>query len=117
MGKKKVTLGIVAGVAALAVVGIILKRKGYLENLGEKADNFGGDLKDKLAKLKQGAQDKFDELKQKGEDLAHSAHDKFDQAKDKMSQNNSTSEDIAGNNLGTAGAGKSKTTGTNPATV
>ena len=55
MSNKKLILGIAAGVAALAVVGIILKRKGYLDGVIEKAEEFGSDIADKYSNVKESA--------------------------------------------------------------
>jgi hypothetical protein len=68
MSNKKLILGIAAGVAALAVVGVIAKRRGYLDNIS--TGEFGSDLKDKLAAVKENARKKFDDVVSKGTDLA-----------------------------------------------
>lgn len=70
MSNKKLILGIAAGAAALAVVGVILKRKGYLDNISERADEFGAKLTDKFGTLKESAKKKFDDVVHKGEELA-----------------------------------------------
>lgn len=70
MSNKKLILGIAAGVAALAVVGVICKRKGYFDGFSEKADEFGSSLKDKFAGIKESAKGRFDEVLQKGTELA-----------------------------------------------
>lgn len=62
MSNKKLILGVAAGVAALAVVGVICKRKGYFDGLSEKADEFGSNLKDKFNNLKDAAKKKYDEV-------------------------------------------------------
>ncbi|GGB65554.1 hypothetical protein GCM10007424_01850 [Flavobacterium suaedae] len=73
MSNKKLILGIAAGVAAMAAVGIVLKRKGYLDGVSEKADELGHDLKDKFNNVKESAKKRFNEVVQKGEDLASKA--------------------------------------------
>jgi len=60
MSNKKLILGVAAGVAALAVVGVIAKRRGYLDNLSNS--EFGTSLKDKLSSVKETARKKFDEV-------------------------------------------------------
>lgn len=70
MSNKKVIIGVAAGVAALAVTALILKRKGYLDGLSEKAEEFGERIKDKYASIKETAGKKFDEAVQKGEEIA-----------------------------------------------
>ncbi|KGO83598.1 MULTISPECIES: hypothetical protein [Flavobacterium] len=70
MSNKKLVLGIAAGVAALAVVGVICKRKGYLDGACEKAESLGKDLKDKYNNVKDSARKKFDEVVHKGGEIA-----------------------------------------------
>lgn len=73
MSNKKLIIGIAAGVAALAVVGIILKRKGYLDGVISKAEELGSDLADKYNTVKESAKKKFDEVVQKGGEIASQA--------------------------------------------
>ncbi len=70
MSNKKMILGIAAGVAALAVVGIILKRRGHLDGIISKAEEFGSDIADKYSNIKETARRKFDEVVEKGGDIA-----------------------------------------------
>ncbi|AXG74735.1 hypothetical protein DVK85_11035 [Flavobacterium arcticum] len=70
MSNKKVVVGVAAGVAALAVVGLLLKRKGHLDGLSEKVDDLSHDLKDRFKNVKESAKRKFDEVVKKGEDIA-----------------------------------------------
>ncbi|RYJ45099.1 hypothetical protein [Flavobacterium beibuense] len=70
MSNKKVVLGIAAGVAALAVVGVMLKRKGYLDGACEKAEELGKDLRNKYKDVKESARKKFDEMVYKGGEIA-----------------------------------------------
>jgi len=63
-------LGIAAGVAALAVVGIILKRRGHLDGIIAKAEELGGDIADKYSNIKDSAKKKFDEVVEKGGEIA-----------------------------------------------
>ena len=70
MSNTKVIVGIAAGVAALAVVGLILKRRGHLDGLTEKVDDLSRNLKDRFKSVKESARNKFDETVQKGEDIA-----------------------------------------------
>lgn len=70
MTNTKMILGIAAGVAALAVVGIILKRRGHLDGIISKAEEFGGDLADKYSNIKESARKKFDEVVEKGGEIA-----------------------------------------------
>ena len=73
MSNKKLILGIAAGVAALAVVGVILKWRGYLDGMMDKAGELGDGLADKYQNMKEKARQKFDEVVQKGAEIA----DKF----------------------------------------
>ena len=70
MSNKKLVLGVAAGVAALAVVGVICKRKGYLDGVCDKAEDLGRDIKDKYKNVKESARKKFDEVVQKGGEIA-----------------------------------------------
>ena len=70
MSNKKLIIGIAAGVAALAVVGVILKRKGYLDGVIDKAGEFGDGLADKYHDIKDKARQKFDEVVHKGGEIA-----------------------------------------------
>ncbi|MCO6149370.1 hypothetical protein [Flavobacterium sp. NRK1] len=79
MSNKKVILGVAAGVAALAVVGIILKRRGHLDGIISKAEEFGSDIADKYSNIKESARKKFDEVVEKGGEIA-----------DKMKSHNET---------------------------
>lgn len=80
MNNKKVIIGVAAGVAALAVAAIILKRKGYLDGLTEKAEELGGKIKDKYASFKETAGKKLDEAVQKGTEIADKMHSKAEAA-------------------------------------
>lgn len=70
MSNKKLILGVAAGVAALAVVGIILKRKGHLDGIISKAEELGSGLADKYSNIKESARKKFDEVVEKGGEIA-----------------------------------------------
>lgn len=104
MSNKKLVLGIAAGVAALAVVGVICKRKGYFDNFGERAEEFGSGLKDKFADIKDSAKSKFDELVQKGGDIA-----------DKVSNHAGDAADTA--SKAASSIKNTGNTGSNPATT
>jgi len=70
MSNKKLILGIAAGAAALAVVAVVLKRKGYLDGVIEKAEGFGGEIADKYQSVKETARKKYDEVLHKGGEIA-----------------------------------------------
>jgi hypothetical protein len=70
MSNKKLIIGIAAGVAALAVIGIIAKRKGYLDGVMDKAEELGSDIKDKFNTAKEAARKKYDEVMHKGGEIA-----------------------------------------------
>lgn len=73
MSNKNLVLGVAAGVAALAVAGIVCKRKGYFENFSAKTGNLTSDLKDKYKNVKESARRKFDEVVKKGGEIAQDA--------------------------------------------
>lgn len=81
MSNKKVILGIAAGVAALAVVGIILKRRGHLDGIISKAEELGSDIADKYSNIKESARKKFDEVVEKGGEIADKLKTEANQAK------------------------------------
>lgn len=111
MSNKKLILGVAAGVAALAVVGVICKRKGYFDNMS--ANGLGSDLKDKLSSVKESARRKFDEVVQKGGDIA-------DKLTGHGTDNNATANTGAksGNSgRATTGAGNASSGNINPATT
>lgn len=83
MSNKKLILGIAAGVAALAVVGVIAKRRGYLDGAFEKAEEFGGEIADRFNNVKETARKKFDEVVHKGGELADKATSEGENAIDK----------------------------------
>lgn len=70
MSNKNLVLGVAAGVAALAVAGVVCKRKGYFDNFSEKTGNLTSDLKDKYRNVKESARRKFDEVVKKGGEIA-----------------------------------------------
>ena len=76
MSNKKLILGVAAGVAALAVVGVICKRRGYFDGLEERAEELGSNLKDKFGSLKETAKKKFDEVTKHGENAIAETADK-----------------------------------------
>jgi hypothetical protein len=73
MSNKKLIVGIAAGVAALAVVGVICKRKGYFDGIIDRAGEFGEEFADKYQSVKETARKKIDEVVQKGGELADKA--------------------------------------------
>lgn len=73
MSNKKVILGVAAGVAALAITAIILKRKGYLDGVAEKATDFGKKIKDKYRDTKDDAHKRIDEIVSKSNQIADKA--------------------------------------------
>jgi hypothetical protein len=82
MSNTKMILGIAAGVAALAVVGIILKKRGHLDGIISKAEEFSGDLADKYSNIKESARKKFDEVVEKGGEIADKITSHTDKAAD-----------------------------------
>lgn len=73
MSNTKVVAGVAAGVAALAVVGIVLKKKGHLDGLSAKADELGSDIKERFISVKESARKRFDEIAQKGRETTEVA--------------------------------------------
>ncbi len=73
MSNKKVIIGVAAGVAALAVTAIILKRKGYLDGIADKATDFGKKLKNRYNDTKEDAHKKIDDIVSKSNQIADKA--------------------------------------------
>jgi gas vesicle protein len=65
MSNKKLIIGIAAGVAALAVIAVIAKRKGYLDGVIDKAEEFGEDIKERYNSVKETAKKKYEEIADK----------------------------------------------------
>jgi len=63
MSNKKLILGIAAGA-------VVLKRKGYLDGIIEKAEGYGEEIADKYKNVKETARKKYDEVIQKGGEIA-----------------------------------------------
>ncbi len=80
--------GIAAGVAALAVVGMICKKKGYLDGFMDKAEDLSVELKDKYKNVKESARKKFDEVVQKGGEIADKIKSHSEITETKTSQGN-----------------------------
>lgn len=90
MSNKKLIVGIAAGVAALAVVGVICKRKGYFDGIIDKAGEFGEEFADKFQSVKETARKKFDEVVQKGGEIADKAKSAADSATNGATNNTNT---------------------------
>lgn len=87
MKNKNLILGIAAGVAALAVVGIICNKKGYI-NFGsmlDKAGDIAGKVKDSLGKVKDSAIAGADSMLQEGKNIAGKTIDAASGLNDKAS--------------------------------
>jgi hypothetical protein len=104
MSNKKLILGIAAGVAALAVVGVVCKKRGYFDNLS--TGDFATGIKDKFAGVKETAKKKFDDVVSKGGDIA-----------DKFTGHSDNAADKAGKENTAAGKNNTGNAGTNPATI
>lgn len=88
MKNKNLVIGIAAGVAALAVVGIICNKKGYI-NFGsmlDKAGDIAGKVKGSLGKIKDAAVAEADTMIQEGKNIAGKAMDAAAGLNDKTSK-------------------------------
>ena len=87
MSNKKLILGIAAGVAALAVAGVICKKKGLIDfdSICDKAGDLASNVKDKFNNLKDSAGKELDAAidtgKKYAEKAVSSANDAADTAK------------------------------------
>jgi len=87
MKNKNLIIGIAAGVAALAVVGIICNKKGYI-NFGsmlDKAGDIAEKVKGSLSKIKDAAVSEADTVIQEGKNIAGKAIDAATGLNDKTS--------------------------------
>ena len=87
MKNKNLILGIAAGVAALAVVGIICNKKGYInfDKILDKAGDIAGNVKDSLGKIKDQALSHAETAVSEGKNLAGKALDSANALNDKAS--------------------------------
>ncbi len=77
MSSKKLVLGIAAGVAALAIVGLIIaKKKSKKNQFSKKADEARDSFKSKLNELQRKAKREFNSALEDGESLANKAKDR-----------------------------------------
>ena len=85
MKNKNLILGIAAGVAALAVVGIICNKKGYI-NFGsilDKAGDIAGNVKDSIGKIKDQALSHAETAVNESKNIAGNAADAASSLNDK----------------------------------
>lgn len=77
MSSKKLVLGIAVGVAAIAVVGLIVaKKKSKKNKLSDKALEARDNFKSKLNELQRKAKKEFNSALEDGEALANKAKDR-----------------------------------------
>jgi len=75
MKNKNLILGIAAAVAALAVVGVICNKKGYINfgSLLDKAGDLAGNVKDSIGKIKDSAMASAENVINEGKNAAGKA--------------------------------------------
>lgn len=77
MSNKKLILGVAAGVAALAVVGVLIaKKKSRKNQLSSKASEAKDNFRSKLQELKKKATKEFNSTLENSENLANKAKDR-----------------------------------------
>ena len=78
MSNKKLVLGIAAGVAALAVVGLLVakKKKSKKEKFADAAQDAKDNFKSKLQELQRKAKKEFNSALEDGESIANKAKDR-----------------------------------------
>lgn len=77
MSNKKLILGVAAGVAALAVVGVLIaKKKSKKNKLSAKAEEAKENFSAKLQELKRKAKKEFNSSLEDGENLVNKAKDR-----------------------------------------
>ena len=86
MSNKKLILGVAAGVAALAVVGVLVaKKKSKKNQLSSKASEAKDNFRSKLQDLKKKATKEFNNTLQDSENLANKAKDRANEWVSKVS--------------------------------
>ena len=86
MSNQKLIIGIAAGVAALAVVGIICNKRGYtLNSILDKAGDIAGKVKDSVGKIKDSAVSVSENAIQESKNIAEKAINSTSDLKDKAS--------------------------------
>lgn len=85
MKNQKLIIGIAAGVAALAVVGIICNKKGYINfnSILDKAGDIAGKVKDSVGKIKDSAVSASESAIAEGKNIARKAIDTASSLNDK----------------------------------
>lgn len=87
MNTGKVILSIAVGVAAGAVIGVLLapdKGSETRKKISDKGNEFADELKSKFSDFVESVLDKCDQLKCSAEDLAHKGMKKTEEMKDEM---------------------------------
>jgi len=86
MSNKKLILGVAAGIAALAVVGVLVaKKKSKKNQLSSKASEAKDNFRSKLQDLKKKATKEFNNTLQDSENLANKAKDRANEWVSKVS--------------------------------
>ena len=100
MKNQKLIIGIAAGVAALAVVGIICNKKGYVNfnSILDKAGDIAGKVKDSVGKIKDSAISASENTLQEGKNIAEKAINSASDLNDKASNAVSQVEDYCQKN-------------------
>ena len=87
MSSQKVVLGLLAGVAAGALAGILFapaKGADTRKKMQQKGTNYADDLKDKLNNLSGSLKNNYEKMFQNGKGLVMDGKSKFDDAKNEI---------------------------------
>jgi gas vesicle protein len=87
MSSGKVLLGVLAGVAAGALLGVLMAPdKGSVtrEKLSKLGEDYADDLTDKFKELRDTLAEKLESVKSEGIDLAEKGKSRFDEAKNEI---------------------------------
>lgn len=92
MNSGKVVVGVLAGMAVGALIGIVFapeKGSKLRKDIADKGEDYFGELKEKFNGLLSSASAKYDSVRHDAEELAAKGKSRFEEAKRELKSNNS----------------------------